>query len=193
MNNILNKLIKSTQTIKSLAHHPLKAASLEQKILYLNVLCLLHDEKKLSSSYLAILLNAVDVDSSMKQDFLDFAKDADEEAIVKFIQEFSHSSLALPFLSDCLMLCACEDELDKNNTQVINRLAVELGVHGDDRAELHKNFMRIKDSYFDKVNTLFIAEHVISYFKAKNLNHYRVVLLNLILRTALHRDNLRTK
>jgi len=189
MNHILSALTKSAQSIKTLYGHPLKIASLEQKILYLNVLSLLHDENIVSSNYLTILLNAVDIDLSMKQDFIDFSKNVDEDTIVSFIQEFSHSDLAIPFLSDCLMLCGCEDELD-SNIQVINKLSVELGIYGEQRAELCRNFTLLKDSYFDDVNTTFIAKHVISYFKVKNLNYYRVVLLNLILRTALHRGDL---
>jgi len=162
---MLSIITTSAQEIKTLKSHPLKSASLETKISYLNVLSLLHDEIIVSSNYLTILLNAVDIDPSMKQDFVDFAKNPDKETIISFFKEFRESDLVIPFLSDGLMLCACEDELEEQSIKVINKLAVELGVYGDKLSDLYDEFSLIKKHYFDDVDDKSIALHVVSYFK----------------------------
>lgn len=113
------------------------------------------------------MLNAVDIDSSMKQDFIDFANNPDKDTIISFFEEFRESELVIPFLSDCLMLCACENELEDHNVQVINKLAVELGVYGEELSELYEEFSRIKKLYFDDVDETSIALHIVSYFKSE--------------------------
>jgi len=175
MNQALNIIITSAQSIKTLDSHPLQSSSLEQKILYLNVLSLLHDESIVSSNYLIILLNAVDIDLSMKQDFLDFSNSPDEETIVSFIQEFRHSGLAIPFLSDCLMLCACEDDLAVKHESVINKLSMELQVFGSQFSSVIDNFTFVKKGLFENVSIEHISEHIISYYRVKGVVNETVV------------------
>lgn len=175
LNHILSALTKSAQSIKTLQGHSLKAASLDQKIQYLNVLSLVYDNGIVSSNYLEILLSAVDIDLSMTQDFIEFSSSPDEETIVSFIREFRSTSFAIPFLSDCLMLCACEDEILVKHESVINKLAMELQIFGSQFSAVMDNFSLVKKGLFENVNIEHISEHIISYYRVQDVVSETVV------------------
>lgn len=138
--NALNLLKKVKIQTLSFEKHPCKDLDIDSKIHYLNGLSLLTnideniDEKE--QEYLTILITSFGLERSQLEEFLEFAKNPDEEMILQMMEAFMSKDIKYNFLIDAMLIASVDKNYDENEKAVVEQYFEMLKISHKEQKDL---------------------------------------------------------
>lgn len=176
--DVLDMLNEATKEADAFEHHPLKNATLEQQMLYLQGLALvmnadadIHAEEK---EYLRILIKSFGLPLDQLDDLEYFAKTPDKDTIQAFFREYRRKPVAQLFLFDALMMTRRNGKVDSKEQAVINKMTEQLEILKGTQKDIFDLFCFIRTKNWPET-TLYFKSHLLSTSHFQHLLDYHEV------------------
>jgi uncharacterized tellurite resistance protein B-like protein len=173
--------------------HPASNLSIENQLNYLNGLALvmgadnnIHEKE---CEYLELLIKSLELDSSVFVDVLAFSKAPDKDSIKALCKAFYNQPIAQTFIFDAYMLAFYDAEFKAVESQVIDKLAENMGIMKGTKEDIEDLFCHIKNKNWNE-SALYFCSFLLEVNSFKHLlSYYEVDYDDLLQRT----DSLRKK
>lgn len=175
--NILDTIDAAVREAEIFENHPVKELLLEEQLLYLQGLSLvmsvdneIHNEEV---AYLKVLLNSFDMESSLLDGLVEFAKQPDKATIQSFFKTFRRKPIAQLVLFDALMISYRDQQLHDNEAAIIDRYARQLEIPQGTQKDIHNLFHYLRHQNWEQglvslhslhLNSAYF-EHLLPYFE----------------------------
>ncbi|MEZ8204626.1 TerB family tellurite resistance protein [Vibrio splendidus] len=187
MLDILDVINEATKEANSFENHAAKDLTLEECLLYLQGLALvmnadgeIHAEEK---EYIRILIKSFEMDESILESFVEFAKRPDKDTVQAFFRTFRRRPIAQLFLFDALMMTRRDDSVDEREKAVIDKIAEQLEVRKGTYSDIFDLFCHIKNKDWDE-SALYFSSYLLNPEHFKHLlDYFEVNLEELLART----------
>ena len=128
----------------SFSKHPCKELSEDMKVHYLNALSLIMNadddisEKELE--YIKILISSFDLEENRVEEFIEFAKNPTEDAILGMINAFPDSDIKYNLIIDAMMIASRDGNFDETEQEAIEQYFEMFKISPKEKDELNKVF-----------------------------------------------------
>lgn len=171
MPNIIQLIKEAAKENRAFENHAAKKLSLEERILYLQGLALvmnadgeIHKQEK---DYLLILIKSFDLDESILENCIDFARQPDKSTIQSVLKYFKRKPIAQLFLFDALMISNHNGEVSQKEKEVIDELAFQFEVAKGIYQDIFDLFFYIKNRNWQDA-ALYFSIHLLN---PEHFNH----------------------
>ena len=176
--NILDFVKDSLKEADAFENHPLKSYSLEEQLLYLNVLSLVMfvDETVTTEekTYLSILIKSFSLDADVLDSLIEFAEQPDKQTFHEFIQFFRRKPIAQLFLFDAYMLASSSQSFSDDARLLISQLADGLEILKGTQKDIFDLFCHIKNKDWQE-SALYFSSHLLASEHFQHLLEYHGV------------------
>ena len=123
----LDRLKKIQRKTLKFEKHPGSVLDLETKMHYLNGLALVMNEdgdiSEKEEAYFTALINSFNLDSDLLTEFIEFAKEPDEDMLIEMINKLKTEKIKYTFLFDCMILSKSDDNFDADEKLLVEQYA----------------------------------------------------------------------
>jgi uncharacterized tellurite resistance protein B-like protein len=186
--DIFDIINEATKEADSFEGHPAAKFCLEEQLLYLNALALVmnadghvDDSEK---EYIRILIKSMELDESLLDDMVIFAKAPDKDTVQAFFRTFRRRPIAQLFLFDALMMTRRDGKVHEKETAVVNKIADQLEILKGTQRDIFDLFCHIRNRNWQE-SALYFSSHLLnSQYFMHLLSYYQVDFDELMTETS---------
>ena len=148
------KELAASKKLESYVGHPFSAASIEDKMLYLQSLAVvmnvdetIDEEEK---QYITILINSFELDSNLLETIVEFSNYPDPENVKDFLTKFVNHEILPVFLFDALNMIHRDGVLDETEKTLVTGLCKQLKIDESIEQKVELFFNAINTQNFDQ-------------------------------------------
>ncbi|WP_339690262.1 TerB family tellurite resistance protein [uncultured Pseudoalteromonas sp.] len=191
--DILDVINDATKEADAFEGHPAADFTMEEQLLYLNGLALvmnadghIDDSEK---EYIRILIKSMNLDQSILDDMVTFAKAPDKDTVQAFFRTFRRRPVAQLFLFDALMMTRRDGKVEDKEKAVVDKIADQLEILKGTQQDIFDLFCHIKNRNWQE-SALYFSSHLLNPDHFKHLLAYHEIEFDaLMAETAEIRSN----
>ncbi|MDQ9090513.1 TerB family tellurite resistance protein [Pseudoalteromonas haloplanktis] len=191
--DILDVINDATKEADAFEGHPAADFTMEEQLLYLNGLALvmnadghIDDTEK---EYIRILIKSMNLDESILDDMVTFAKAPDKDTVQAFFRTFRRRPVAQLFLFDALMMTRRDGKVEDKEKTVVDKIADQLEILKGTQQDIFDLFCHIKNRNWQE-SALYFSSHLLNPEHFKHLLAYHEIEFDaLMAETAEIRSN----